>query len=72
MGTSATVSALIAVAGPLAAPHAAPWILHSAAWAGTAHLPHYGRWAAAIGLSILAIVVIVAAITAARSNRRRR
>ncbi|MFL6055326.1 MAG: hypothetical protein ACJ72W_20845 [Actinoallomurus sp.] len=37
-----------------------------------AHLPHYGPWAAAIGLGILALIVIVAAISAARSNRRRR
>jgi hypothetical protein len=37
----------------------------------TGHLPHYSRRAAVIGLTILAITVIAATISAVRSRRRR-
>ncbi|GAA4603807.1 hypothetical protein GCM10023195_12750 [Actinoallomurus liliacearum] len=40
--------------------------------AAVAPFPHYSHQAATIGISILAIVIIVAVIAAIRTNRRRR
>ncbi|WP_433190396.1 hypothetical protein [Actinoallomurus sp. CA-150999] len=57
---------------PLPTPPAvrSPWIC-SMAQAGFGRFPHYSHWAATIGIGILAIMLIVAVIAAARGGRRR-
>ncbi|GAA4103143.1 hypothetical protein [Actinomadura miaoliensis] len=42
------------------------------ACAGALRLPHYGRWAAAIGITVLAVTVIAVMVSAIRGGRRRR